>query len=187
VSLRTFVSAAGVLVAVGCGAPTAEPTTSATVPRHTPDSRVQPRQADVPEDVRSPIEVRIEAPEGVPRTDQPLSLRWVVEQRGQLGIPLELEVRVPPGVRVSGEVSAHLQPNPGVRRGDITLEFPSIPAEDFVVVVHGASATAGYHAEIPYRFGRPTPVAPTPPRTGPRLQLGGHDLGRAVPTQAERR
>ncbi len=186
-SLRIFISAVGVLVAVGCGAPAAEPATSAAVPRPSPDSPVPRREADIPEDARSPIAVRIEAPEGVPRTGQPLGLHWVVEQRGRLDIPLEVEVRVPPGVRVSGEVSAHIQPNPGVRRGDITLEFPSIPAEDLVVVVHGASATAGYHAEIPYRFGRPTPVAPTPSRTGPRLQLGGHDLGRAVPTQAERR
>ena len=128
----------------------------------------------------SPIVGRLIAPDGVPVAGQSLTLRWEVDQRGDFGVPLDVSVRAPDGVTVSGDVQVHLEAAIGVATGEVRVSFAELPAEDLLIVVHGATEHAGYHQELPYRFGRPEPVIAEPRRMDVPLHIGGRDLGRPV-------
>ena len=157
----------------GCGSPA--PTS--TPVEHPTAQATQPEQ-----DVASPINARLEAPQGVPQPGQ-LTITWFVEQPGSLNLPLDVSVMTPSGVTVSGDTTVTIQPGERITRGVLTVEFEVIPADDLVVVVHGAAEHAGFHAELPYRFGRPEPVVADPVRSGPALRIGGRDLGQTIPAQ----
>jgi hypothetical protein len=129
---------------------------------------------------RSPIVGQLIAPEGVPVPGTEIVVRWIVEQRGNFGVPLNVTVRAPSGVMVGGDTQAHLDAAVGVREGTLRVTFASIPAEDLVVVVHGREDHAGYHQELVYRFGRPESVVQEPPRSAAPAQIGGRILGRPV-------
>lgn len=128
----------------------------------------------------TPIVGRLIVPQGPPEPGSVVELRWIVEQRGSLGVPLHVSVRAPDGAQVSGDVEAHLEPQLGVREGTIRVSFDAVPQEDLVVVVHGRAAHAGYHQELAYRFGRAAPAVHEPTRTPMPLRVGGRELGRAV-------
>jgi hypothetical protein len=161
----------------GCSAHT-EPATHMQAPPAVPQR--DPSEAPESAAGQAPIAGRLIAPEGVPVPGSEVVLRWVVEQRGNFGVPLDVTVRAPSGVSVRGDTQAHLGAAVGVREGTLRVTFASIPAEDLVVVVHGREDHAGYHQELAYRFGRPEPVVQEPTRSPVPARVGGRILGRPV-------
>lgn len=112
-----------------------------------------------------------------------IALRLRIERRTRWPLPISIQVAVPSGVRVlRGETQVELgvSEEPGVAYVDFELAVDSVPQEDLVAIVDSRSSGAGLHAEPHYRFGRPDPAETTVPTNGPRLQVGGHDLGPGV-------
>ncbi len=126
-----------------------------------------------------------------------IELTLELERHVPLEYRLEISLRLPEGTTlaepmVAGSLDAgepgastasrySFAPNqaPRVDQLRILLECDSIPSDDVVVVVHGASAAAGFHAEPRYRFGRSEPEA-AQPALGEPLRVGGRELGRPV-------
>lgn len=62
------------------------------------------------------------------------------------------------------------------------IRYAALPSADAKVIVDWQTEAAGFHAELPYRFGRPAPKRPEPPRL-PEVRLpGGQSLGRPILT-----
>jgi hypothetical protein len=85
-----------------------------------------------------------------------------VEQPGYLGLPLSVSVRVPSGVVLThGSLSYAVRPGPPgtVHEQEFVFELTgSAPSEDLLLVADAQGTAAGFHAEIPYRFGRAEPA-----------------------------
>lgn len=106
-----------------------------------------------------------------------------VAQPGALGLPLAVQVTVPPGATLArGETRWTVQPAPPGAVQDVELEiFASAPpADDLILIVDAQGPHAGVHAEARYRFGRPEPVGPQPTLAPTPLVIGGRDFGRPV-------
>lgn len=129
---------------------------------------------------RPPHEERTLA--GAPRTH--VTLVAEIARRGALDLPLELTVRVPPGaalVRGTPQQTLPVSAPGTVTREEFELAYePSgAPSEDALLVVDAQSASAGFHAEVPYRFGRAPAPVPRPPRGAP-LVVNGVDWGAPI-------
>ena len=62
-----------------------------------------------------------------------------------------------------------------------TLRYDAVPPSDVVVVVDWQTPAGGYHAELPWRFGRPDPKAKPPVTLPGEVRLpGGQSLGTPI-------
>lgn len=150
---------------------------ASTAPAPQPPAAPEP----VSNDIQAPIRVRVTADEGALRKGATLPVQWSVERLADLGFELDVSVRIPAGVKASGELAARVPSAVGMTTGMVRLELPGgPPADDLVVIVSGRHASAGYHAEAPYRFGRPEPVDSGPEKQGPDVRSGDVRLGPGV-------
>jgi hypothetical protein len=56
-----------------------------------------------------------------------------------------------------------------------------VPATDLRVTVDTRGIGYGVHATSAYRFGRPEPKLPQPPREGPPVMVRGRSVGSPIP------
>lgn len=133
--------------------------------------------------------VRLETPlrvavEEVDRSDTRATVVARVERRLALAVPLTLRLEVPPGVTIAaGRPVVELPPNAGADTVTETwaLTFAHPPEGDAVVRVDGDGEGLGFHARVPYRFGRPAPEDVGPAATGPAVFKHGRNLGPSIP------
>jgi hypothetical protein len=108
-----------------------------------------------------------------------------IEHRGPYPIPLDVEVRLPPGARVISGPTQWASPaadGPRVEETQLTVDFGLSNGGDLTLVVDGHAPGFGLHAERPLRE-TAVPVLDAP-RAGPHLVLKGHDLGPSIPISA---
>ena len=126
----------------------------------------------------------------------PLSSQWEVRELGEgrarltlsvtKAVVTEKDVRVdftvPPGVTAQPAlepwtIAAETR---GVVSKDYSLEWSAAPRDDLIAVVDVQGVSFGYHAKVPFRFGRPEPTVKPPERDANPVQLGNTNLGRPV-------
>ena len=98
-------------------------------------------------------------------------------------LPIELALRVPAGASLADGSPTDQLPAanvPGRSTRTFELAFDRVPQEDLVLVADAAGDGFTYHAEIPYRFGRPEPQPTAPGRSSRRTRVGAADWGRPV-------
>jgi len=138
-------------------------------------------QAVPPRAPASPVALRILADAKAPEPGSAVQVGWRVERASSFAGPLALTVRAPEDVGVAGDARVSIPDAPGVTEGAVVLRLSgAVPGGDVVFVLHGASETAGVHAEARYRFGRPEPVDAPPPRDAPSPRTGAIDPGPGV-------
>ncbi len=106
-----------------------------------------------------------------------------IDYHGWIDAPLAVDVRVPSGARlVAGDAHMTLPPStPGTARDVLfTVAFGTPPAGDLVLVADAHTSHMGFHAELPYRFGRPEPVAARLRMSDAPVLLHGVPVGHAV-------
>ena len=150
---------------------------------------VTPAAAVARHDMESPVVVRwvtrVEpgAVTGRPGAEDRLVLAARVEQTGRLGLALRVWVEAPEGVtQTRGPQQYTVAPAaPGsAHETELEFEVVAVPRDDLVLVVDAQGAAAGFHARVPYRFGRAAPVSATPPLTTAPVTVGGTSAGAAV-------
>ena len=110
-------------------------------------------------------------------------LELVVEKRIATEKDLEVVLRVPEGVRVEPSslrwrVAAATT---GTLKYEIGVSWTGpVPATDLVAVVDMQGMSSGFHAEVPWRFGRAPPTDPPLQQTEQPIQVGGTNLGHPV-------
>ena len=99
--------------------------------------------------------------------------------------PMRIDVQLPPGVKLAaGRLSDVERSNDAspVRRS-FSLVYAAIPTADVHVIVDWRGQGSGFHADLPWGFGRPAPVTPEPKRlrSAPKLP-GGPPIARPIVT-----
>ena len=189
--IRRCTSAALALIVVACGG--GEPATESAAPVESSAGgratfAIERGDAPAASGPRSPVDARLEAPDGTPNLSS-IHLVWVVDRAAAIPAPVNVAVVLPPECRLlSGATGEQLASAPGESRGELLVACSSIPATDLVVSVDARSSEFGYHEDLHYRFGRPEPVAAPPQLGAMHVVVGGQDYGRPVlaqPTQAD--
>ena len=187
--LRRFLLTTLCVVSGGCGgSTTSHPERASSSESPTPSATEHTTGA-------APAHARLLGPDA-PVPGQ-IELTLELERYVPLEYRLEISLRLPEGTTLAEPMAAgsldageagtssasrySFAPNqaPRVDQLRILLECDAIPRDDVVVVVHGASAAAGFHAEPRYRFGRSEPEI-AQPALGEALRVGGRELGRPV-------
>jgi len=111
-----------------------------------------------------------------------LDLRLRLTRHGAWPLPLRVRVALPEGAHLARGELAHEVLLERQREHEVALEvaLDRVPADDLVAVIHSASERGGLHAEPRFRFGRPAPAAPVPPRARRPVLVGGRDFGAPV-------
>ena len=145
-------------------------------------------------------------PEAVPprettvRAQPPLRVTWQevsrsgkeavvlarVERLLGIAMPFTMSVELPAGVTArEGRTTLTLVPNPEAVEvtEKFVLVYDALPQGDAVLKLDGDSGAMGFHYKVPYRFGRPEPVAQPPAVTGPPVVRGDKNFGPSVPLQ----
>jgi hypothetical protein len=124
------------------------------------------------------------------RTERRAVIVAVVERFAMGEVPLEGRLEVPAGVEVEGPRTFRAdvsKETPTTFEQQYVLQFDRVPTEDLLLVVESRGGSGfGFHARIPYRFGRTAPQGPRPERSGPSLKAGGLKLGPAVRVDQKR-
>lgn len=156
-----------------------------TVKVHSPPPRTQAAvskagPAPVQEDARSPFVATWEQ-EAV--TKQGIQLVARIERRAFFQVPLAVELEVPKGIEVTGARAFTIPPatGPDVFEQRYVVQASGATSQSLVLVVAGAAEGFGYHARVPWTFGREPAPVPQPAGDGPNIKAGAHDFGRAVP------
>lgn len=121
----------------------------------------------------------------------PITVKWIEGGRNEAGTRLKLEVTklivterplalgfsVPPGVVVEPELTAReiAAASVGTTSIEILLRASVPPPQDLVAICDSQGASFGFHAEVPYRFGRPAPTV-AEPKLGEPVQIGPGQL-----------
>lgn len=133
--------------------------------------------ATVARDAQSPLEVTLRA---LSESATSATLEVRVRKATATERPLVLTLTLPPGVEAAPATLPPVEAlDTGVQTRLVQLSFQQRPATDLFVVADLQGTAMGYHATVPYRFGRPEPVAPELPRSG-AVHLGPHSLGQPV-------
>jgi hypothetical protein len=130
---------------------------------------------------RAPIVVRVDGPAEV-RPGSELALRIVIE-RAMGGDPLDIRVMLPEGTDlVSGRTQEQITGgSKHVERSLVLRLSGDVPAADLRVTVDMRGTGYGVHATSAYRFGRPEPKLPQPPRQGRPVVIHGQNAGSPIP------
>jgi hypothetical protein len=133
---------------------------------------------------QSPIQVRLSGPNTVPTRGE-IELRVAIDRARPDLAPIQVDIRLPAGARLAAG-------NAQERIADTTLlslertwriRYDRAPKGDVTVVVDWQTQGAGFHAELPWRFGRPEAKRAAPPRLpGPVVLPGGRSLGKPILT-----
>jgi hypothetical protein len=138
------------------------------------------------EDFRtSPLSAELRGPSS-PRAYSALRLQLELDRRIPVHADVTIDVRLPKGVTLAGgppqrALARNLRAQRDALVFDLTVS--AIPREDLVVVIDARGQGFGYHAELPYRFGRPEPVPVGPRADGRELRVAGKSFGRSVPVR----
>jgi len=160
------------------------------VPAATVDAATQPNQY-YPYPSNAPLCNRPEAPfslawaveAGAPAAGSALGLKLRLTRRGYWPAPVSVRFTLPEGVSATrGSLAIELPADDqaGQREFPLELALARVPDKDLLAVVDASLPGAGYHAAIPYRFGRPAPRPAAALELGPRVAAGAHAFGRAV-------
>jgi len=106
----------------------------------------------------------------------------VVEKLVVTEKPLNVELRLPDGVRAEPSTNWTIDAaTTGTLKYEVAFSWSGPPPlTDLVAVVDMQGTGSGFHAEVPYRFGRPAPVAAPLKQAEQPVQLGDTNLGRPV-------
>ncbi len=109
------------------------------------------------------------------------TLDVVVERRAEGGAYLSIEL--PEGVElVSGSLEEALPMQGTLLRRELVVRLVGdVPPADITLEVEAAGDNYGALARARYRFGRPAPRLPEPPRAGAPLRVHGVSLGAPIP------
>lgn len=188
-SLRALL---GLMAFVGCGrspggadrsAPSASSPSGAVAPSLPSGASAIAPVVTAARPGHSPLRITWE-PHGAPTAGRSLALTARIERAAHFDRPLRVVVRVPAGARVDrGPLTLDLPPSPTPRVDAVeyVLALATVPTSDLVLLADVRGTDWGAHAEVAYRFGRPEPTVRGPAAEGPRVVVGGIDLGPAVP------
>lgn len=149
-----------------------------------PASRQPIAQPEGPQASRShagpPVYLDVDGPTSVsPGTTVDVRLRIV--RNSVAGAPMQLHVGVPAGANlVAGrDTEEIIDPRSPTIDRSYRLEFSAIPKEDLTFVLTQGDPGFSVRAEAFYRFGRPEPRQPDPPR-GPALIHNGSRISNPI-------
>jgi hypothetical protein len=126
---------------------------------------------------RAPIVASLVGPRLPARS---VELELAIEPRLPAAAELVIELRLPRGTRLAaGAVRERLTMTRRVQRA-YRLSVHASPADDVVVHLDARGSHFGYHARLPYRFGRSPLVPQGPALTDRPLTLHGRNFGRSV-------
>ncbi|MDP2269326.1 MAG: hypothetical protein Q8K32_01270 [Archangium sp.] len=140
-----------------------------------------PKPLDTTVRMQSPIKVTWEE---ISRTDTEAVVLAKVERVNKLDMSFLMSVELPPGVKlVEGRTQLTLLPNTeAVTVSErLTLSFTAPVEGDAQLKLDGDSGAMGFHAKVPYRFGRPAPDETGPSATGVEPRKGDKKFGPSVP------
>ena len=132
---------------------------------------------------KSPIEATLTGPDAV-LGSATIDLKLKVSRANSEVGPIKVLLKLPVGVKLeSGTVDEALADATALSfERTWRIGFGAVPRDDVTVVVDWQTKAAGFHAELPYRFGRPAPKEKEPPRL-PEVRLpSGQSLGRPILT-----
>ena len=156
-------------------APARKPVVGPTNPRNA----IEPPASSRPQ---SPISVNVIGPANVPLKG-PVDLRVQIDRASTQMNPVLVRVRLPAGVHLSKgkmEESIRDTAHPRLTRA-YTITYQQRPKDDLFIVVDWMAAGAGFHAEVPWRFGRTAPKAAEPERLPGAIRLpGGKSIGTPI-------
>lgn len=174
-----------------CGqqqAATAETPVIATASQREPSPTPAPASAsDAPTPsahMQSPISAHLQEPPAVPSSGT-IDLNLQLTRVQPILVPITIKVVLPTGVALTSGLAAETINDTTVTKFDrsFRLSYAAVPVDDAKVIVDWQTPGAGYHAELPYRFGRSAPVAKEPARLPGEVVLpGGQSLGRPILT-----
>lgn len=117
----------------------------------------------------------------------PITVKWIEGSRNEAGSRLTLEVTklivterplalgfsVPPGVVVEPELTAReiAAASVGTTSIEVLVRTSVPPTQDLIAICDSQGTSFGFHAEVPYRFGRQAPAV-AEPRLGEPVQIG---------------
>lgn len=169
----TKIAALSLLACAACSTMEREP---AAAP---PASGAQPVPGATTSTLRNssaPFVVRVIGPEDpTRRMAGQMKLVVVIERNFVDATPLRLSWQLPAGVTlVQGQLSEEIVDAASARiERHIVIDAPSIPADDVLVVVEARGTAWGARGEAAYRFGRPEPMLPAPPRERKPVNVNG--------------
>lgn len=179
--------AVGATLAAGCSQPQRPVAPSPAATPAEPVAKVtEPAaaQAEVAEsNPKSPMTANLVQPTAVPATGE-INLGLEVWRVNPAMAPIKVTVELPAGARLVGGSAAETITDTQAQEFKRTwrIAYATIPAADAKVIVDWQTDAAGFHAELPYRFGRAEPKRTEPPRL-PEVRLpGGQSLGRPILT-----
>ena len=96
--------------------------------------------------------------------------------------PVVVKLQLPVGVSTTdGREIQNIEPSAiGEFTREVRVNFEAVPANDMFVVTDMQGSAFGFHAELPFRFGRPEPAIALPKRTDESVRMGNIDLGHPV-------
>jgi hypothetical protein len=133
-------------------------------------------------DARTPIRAALRGPR-LPEPGQTIELELTLDRRIPAAAELSIRLELPANTRlVRGAQHERVWgAGPALRRFALAIE--GLPRDDLRIVLDARGANFGYHAELPYRFGRTAPLPRTPPLAERTLRVGTRSLGRSVSVQ----
>lgn len=183
-----------VAAAMACGhQQAAKAETPEPVPANPPSVAPEPAKAapaapsDAPQPsghMQAPMTAALAEPLAVPNAGTVDVVLHVTRVQPDLG-PITIKVELPAGTVLAAGQAVEVVADKSATLFDRTfrVSYTSVPAADAKFVVDWQTPAAGFHAELPYRFGRAAPVAKEPPRLPGEVVLpGGQSLGRPILT-----
>lgn len=126
-----------------------------------------------------PVTVTVEVMTGVPVVGSRMTLRGRIDRHAEWRAPIAAHFELPRGAVLRGGVTEAMVAS-GTGDLEIEIELDTLPKDDLVFSADSRTSSSGFHAVATYRFGRPEPLQPDPPKTGPSSNLNGVDLGPSV-------
>lgn len=136
---------------------------------------------------QGPLACTLSGPEHA-QAGAPLALALHIDRRlSHASVVVEVKLRLPEGVALEqGALEAQVAPSsePNVELA-YTLRAHALPAQPAVFVIDARGEGFGYHAELPYRFGRAPEPPSAPVRDRSLVRVGARNFGASVPISAQ--
>lgn len=182
---RATLAVLGAIAAVaGCSQPERAASTDPAPPPRA--AATEPPPSEPAEHLpQSPMTARLVIPDRVPAAGE-LELRLDLTRSNPTLAPISVSLQLPAGsALVAGDARSSITETTSTA---ITrtwrIRYTTLPAADATVVVDWRTNGAGFHAELPYRFGRQEPKQAEPQRMPVETRLpGGVSLGRPILTR----